>query len=178
MTYSISMGFDEITGEKIKQDMIELCKKNINPCILDYKVPPHITLSIFEYGPGSIDTLKKVVDSCGIFIKSGKIHFSSIGIFHPPVLYYAPVVTNQLKSINEKVYNLLKKINAVFNPYYVPDNWVPHVSLGYNMTHKDLLVAFEYIDGVFNAFDGQYTKLILSKYDPYSEIYVLDLKSN
>ncbi len=178
MTYSISLGFDEITGEKIKQDIFELCKKDISSCILDYNIPPHITLSIFEYEPGIIDVLKKVVDSSGIFIKSGKIHFSSIGVFHPPVLYYAPVVTNKLIGINERVYSLLKGINAKLNPYYVPNNWVPHVSLGYNMTNKDLLVAFEYINGVFNPFDGQYTRLILSKYDPYSEIYVADLENN
>jgi 2'-5' RNA ligase len=176
MTYSISLGFDEITGDKIKQDIIGLCKKDISSCVLDYNIPPHITLSIFEYEPGIMDVLKKVVDSSGTFIKSDKIHFSSIGIFHPPVLYYAPVVTKQLIDINEKVYNLLKDINAKFTPYYVPDNWVPHVSLGYNMTNKDLLVAFEYINDTFNAFDGQYTKLILSKYDPYSEIYVVELE--
>ncbi len=178
MTYSISLGFDEITGEKITQDIIELCKKDISSCVLDYNIPPHITLSIFEYEPGIIDDLKKVVASSSTFIKSGKVHFSSIGVFHPPVLYYAPVVTNRLIEINEKVYNLLKYINADFNPYYVPNNWVPHVSLGYNMTNKDLLVAFEYINSVFNAFDGHYNKLILSKCDPYNEIFVVDLESN
>ena len=110
--------------------------------LLDYNIPPHITLSIFEYEPGIIDFLKKVVDSSGFFIKSGKVHFSSIGVFHPPVLYYAPIVIDKLIVINEKVFSLLKDINAKFNPYYVPNNWVPHVSLGYNMTNKDLLVAF------------------------------------
>ena len=81
MTYSIGLNFDEETEQKIKKDMVKLCNKGINTYALDYKVPPHITLSIFEYELENIDALKKIVDSFGTIVKTDKVRFSSIGAF-------------------------------------------------------------------------------------------------
>lgn len=176
MAYSIGLNFDKETEQKIKKDMVKLCEKGINKYALDHKVPPHITLSIFEYELENIDVLKKVVNSFGTSLKTGRISFSSIGAFNPPILFYAPVVTKQLIGINEKVHDELKDVVMEFNQYYIPNNWVPHVALGYKMTHSDLLIVFEYILEVVSAFVGQYTKLVLGKCNPYKEIYVVDLE--
>lgn len=175
MTYSIGLNFDEKTEEKIKKDMVKLCEKGINTYALDYKVPPHITLCIFEYELENIDVLKKIVHSFGASLKTDGVKFSSIGAFNPPVLFYAPVVTKQLIDINEKLHDQLKQVVTEFNQYYMPNNWVPHVALGYKMTQKDLLTAFKYVQQEFIAFAGQYTKLVLGECNPYKEIYVVDL---
>lgn len=176
MIYSIGLDFDEKTEQKIKKDMIKLCEKGISTYALEYKVPPHITLSIFEYENQDISVLKKVVDSFKTILKPYKVNFSSIGTFYPPVLFYAPVVTKQLMDINEKLYYELKDAVTEFNQYYIPDNWVPHVALGYKMTQNNLLVAFEYVQEIFSAFEGRYTKLVLGECNPYKEIYVVDLE--
>ena len=177
MIYSIGLDFDEKTEKKIKNDMIKLYEKGVNTYALDNKVPPHITLSIFEYEHQNINVLNKIVDSTATIFKPDSITFSSIGAFNPPVIFYAPVVTKDMLEINERIYSQLKDVVKSFNQYYIPNNWVPHVALGYKMTESDLLVAFAYIHEIFSAFEGQYTKLVLSECNPYKGIYVRNLES-
>lgn len=92
-------------------------------------VRPHITLGGFEGAApdGFVERLR----SFAAQQKPLKIQLASLGTFagDEGVLFLAPVVTDELLKFHSLVHaHLLSSVSEQI-PYYLPDAWVPHVTI-------------------------------------------------
>ncbi|MEA3326673.1 MAG: 2'-5' RNA ligase family protein [Chloroflexota bacterium] len=81
-------------------------------------------------------------------------HTSGLGIFtgEHPVLYLPIVKSQQMITLHQTIWNLVKPMTKTPNDFYSPKAWVPHITLALNDLTNDNLacavnsIAFEEIE--------------------------------
>jgi hypothetical protein len=93
---------------------------------------PHFSYHVAEnYEDGKLaEVLQEIAEEKRPFT----ITTSGIGIFPAPnPIVYAPIVRSpELTRLHARLYTQLEAIAQDSNPYYAPDRWIPHITLGYN----------------------------------------------
>ena len=95
-------------------------------------------------------------------LTKGQIQLVSVGVLLPYVLYAAPVLNLYLEDMIEQVHDMVKHIPEVrMSRYYQPMQWLPHISLGLNLSYEQMQEAFSvmlaFITGVFWPFSSVYS---------------------
>jgi len=173
--YQISINFDDKANHQIKQYITNIARKSGNSYMLNAKVPPHITISIFN--TQNVDNIISSIDENIHKFSSNTIQWVGIGVFFPYVIYLQPLLNQYLHSISCTMHNIIKLSPDVStSKYYEPFNWLPHTTVGKKLSKTEMLDAFSTLQNSFSIFNGNVTKIILTKTNPYTEIKCWDLK--
>lgn len=167
--YLVSIYFDKSTDTRIQYYINQIAKKTGNQFMLEHQVPPHITLSSFEtkQEERAVQILKNLIPQ----LSSGMVTWASTGVFFPSVLYLAPVLNSYLHNLSFQTYDALQSIEDIrFRPYYQPFQWIPHTTIGKNLSKEEMLIAFRMLQNEFGMFHGQVTEIGLAKTNPYQDM--------
>ena len=173
--YLISIYFDEKTNKKIRNLINHVAQKTGNHFMSEHHVPPHITVA-------AIETKKEQeVIGCLEIIAQGlqaeTIQWVSVGAFLPQVIYIEPVLNAYLHELSELLFQELSKIQeTIVNPYYRPFGWIPHCTIGKQLTKEQMQQAFAILQNKFTPFTGNVVKLGIAKTNPHRDIKVWELK--
>lgn len=172
--YLISAYFDEETNNRIQQYINQVAKKTGNYCMVDGKVPPHITISSFK--TNDIGRAMSLFEQRIAELQQGVIHWTSVGVFLPYVIYLSPVLNTYLHQLCEDITGALKHLDGIqLSPYYQPFNWVPHTTIGKQLSKEEMQIAFQVLQHQFGPFEGRITQLGLAKTNPYEDIMIYNL---
>jgi len=175
MEYAIALYFNKSTEEKINNLILEIANNNGNKYMLDNKIFPHLTISLFEYN-GKTESLINLFDNQFPKIDFDKISLATIGIFAPNVLFIAPVVNKHLLELNEKTNGLLNENRDIIpDKYYSNDQWVPHVSLGVKLNKNELINGTNVLIDNFQKIDAEINQIALAECNPFKDIKVWDI---
>lgn len=184
LMYLVSLYFDEKTNGIIRNHMKQVAKKTGNDNMIINNVPPHITVAAFggENAENVIERLALKLRE----INKGEITWTGIGVFLPNVIYITPVLNEYLDTVSRFVYNYLqdlKKTDSSFSEYgfeinskYIPFNWIPHTTIGKQLSSDEMQKAFLTLKDRFGMFSGCVTKIGIAKTNPYTDISKIDLK--
>lgn len=101
------------------------------------KVEPHISLAVYDgLDP---EPLARALDRFSADMSAPSIKLSSIGLFPGPasVLFAARVVSAELLALHRDFHGAAASAGAACWPYYLPGNWVPHVTLGEQLSPEE-----------------------------------------
>lgn len=172
--YLISIYFDEKTNKRIQGYINQIATKSGNLFMVDGKVPPHITISAFE--TRDEDNAVKALEKATKDLKKGLLQWVSVGVFLPGVIYIAPVLNEYLHSMSEKVYESLSYLEDIsISKYYRPYQWMPHTTVGKQLTKEEMAKAFETLNNQFGVFEGTVTHIGMAKTNPYRDIVLYEL---
>ena len=171
--YLISIYFDEVTEKRIRSYMRQIGKATGNVLMLDGNVPPHITIAGFH--AESENTAREIFLRGKECLMEGNVHWVSVGMFLPGVIYITPILNEYLHQLSE-VFD--KEMNgesgiAVDNRYK-PFHWLPHSTLGKHLTAEQLTAALAVMQNNFAPFEGRVTKIGLAKTNPYTDLEIID----
>jgi 2'-5' RNA ligase len=100
---------------------------------------PHFSWQVTEdYDLLALDTiLKKVARNTAPFV----IHTAGLGLFTgaSPVIYVAIIKDEHLLNFHKTLWNQINAVSVHPEPYYAPDQWVPHITLAYGDVRPDNL---------------------------------------
>ncbi|MDD5370529.1 MAG: 2'-5' RNA ligase family protein [Anaerolineaceae bacterium] len=98
---------------------------------------PHFSWQVAEnYQEHKVEkALEEIAETARPFI----VKTSGLGIFtgQEPVIYVAIAKDEKLLRFHKKVCTAAGSLAKGFNPYYLPDAWVPHVTLAYGDVTKE-----------------------------------------
>ena len=172
--YHISIYFDNKTNNRIQRYINQVAKKSGNTFMIDGNVPPHITVSAFETTQEKqvIQILEKQVAE----IKVDTLHWVSIGMFLPHVIYMAPVLNEYLHMLSLGIYESLVEVEDIsVHPFYRPLQWMPHTTIGKKLSKEEMSIAFQVLQNQFGVFRGQVTQIGLAKTNPYENLVLFEL---
>jgi 2'-5' RNA ligase len=172
MEYAITLYFDEKTEEIINSLIKKIANKTGNKYMVDNKIPPHITISLFQYN-GKIDTVMGIIENNISLFNRKNIVIASIGIFNPSVLFIAPVINDYLIELNRKV-NEIININdeILLDRNYIKNQWIPHISLGVKLNEKELINGVKTLVKNFKILDIGIDRVGFAKCNPYKDIKI------
>jgi len=170
MEYAVVLYFDEKIEEKIKSLIRKIANKTGNKYMVDNKIPPHITISLFQYN-GKIDTVMEIIENNISLFNRNNIVIASIGIFNPSVLFIAPVINDYLLDLNKKV-NKVININdeILLDKNYMENQWIPHISLGVKLNENELISGIKILVESFKILDIGIDRVGFAKCNPYKDI--------
>jgi 2'-5' RNA ligase len=137
MTYSIHFNFDRDAEEQIRNIYFRFAENKLAPYMHNSCNRPHIGLCMFESYTGNLDS--HLHEYC-LKLDRFEICFQSLGIFpgENPAVFLSPVVTFELLSAHKLLYEMINNDISQAQVYYLPNNWVPHSSIGYKIRNNDL----------------------------------------
>lgn len=168
MTFAIAVGFDIVLTKKMLQKIIEIAESNINPYMKINKIPPHLTISLFETNEET--KINEVFKDICLRVPKEVIQISDVGIFEPKVIYFAPNKSDSLLQLNMLINNKLIAAGIEPDIYYLSNQWIPHITLGAQLTLHELYMALDIVKKDFEPFCAIIERVILAKCNPYAEI--------
>lgn len=170
--YAVILKFDKRSENQI-QKLIHKLNKELG---VDYLIPPHITLGVFQ-----TDDLDKYVDKFNIYsrkLRTGEVIFASLGQFVPKVIYLAPLMNEVLlynhSVISEMLEDLVGQDELISNyAHYQKDQWQPHCTLGAKLDTKKMLTGLASMLKDFKPIIGKIKSVSIVEGEPYLELPAL-----
>lgn len=173
--YLISVYFDETTDDRFRSYMKQIAKHTGNNVMIEGNVPPHITVSAFH--SYNEETALEIFCNIKKQVLSGELQFVSVGSFFPQVLFVAPVLNEYLHQISICTYKeVIKCEDVVVGERTRPFGWMPHMTIGRELSPEQLYQAFEVMQKQFSPFKGKVAKIGLARTKPYTDIETYVLK--
>lgn len=109
---------------------------------------------------------------CKLYVK-----FGSVGAFGESVIFCSPVADNALLSYCDVVNKGFWKFRPADGGNYLPENWVPHITLGCKLKGELIIRAFEFITDNFSSFEVIVDRLTFARCAPYKESVIFELET-
>ena len=174
--YLISVYFDEKSSKTLEKLIKRVATATGNTFMLDNQVPPHITVTAVE--TKREDELVKCIDKLvtSSSISTGNIQWVSVGAFMPQVIYIEPVLSEYLHRLSVRLMEAFSTIeDTICSPQYQPFHWLPHCTIGKQLSKEQMVEAFKVLQQCFVPIEGCVTKIGIAKTNPHRDIKVWEL---
>ena len=173
--YLISIYFDENTEKRLRSLIKSVGHSTGSTFMLDNHVPPHITVAAVE--TKHEDLLLVHVEDVVKQFEIGDIKFVSVGAFSSQVIFAQPVLSEYLHLLTERFTQELVQIeDTICSPYYQPFHWLPHCTIGKQLSKEQIIQAFEVLQNQFVPIDGEVVRIGVAKTNPHRDIKVWELE--
>lgn len=191
--YLISIYFDAQTSASLEKLIKRVAEATGNTFMLDNQVPPHITVAMVETRReeellGCINQLVGEIrnsnerelatrDMSKSAMRSGELQWVSVGAFFPQVLFVQPVLNEYLHNLSVVLSEKLSEIEeTIVSPYYQPFGWLPHCTIGKQLSKEQMVEAFKVLQQYFVPIEGCVTRIGVARTNPHRDIKVWELK--
>ena len=171
--YLITLYFDKKTTEELQRWIALVARETDNTFMTENHVPPHMTLCAFD-APDE-ETAKRLFEEMSLPV-AGDVQLVSLGAFLPHVLYVGAVYCEYLHRLSLCVDSVLKRDTSVrIRQAYRPFSWIPHVTIGKQLTKVELNRAFAVLQERFHVIKGSVVRIGLSATNPYRDLEIREL---
>lgn len=136
---------------------------------------PHITLAISQ--ELSAGGYKERIQSLAVKTSAFPIYFTSYGFFggDAPVLFVAPTMNPRLLGIHERFHEAFEDHQEFQWKMYLPERWVPHITLVPSIPIKDMAKAAEICLATTLPFRGMIREIGMVAMDPIKYLFSFEL---
>lgn len=140
------------------------------------QVRPHLTLAVIE--ELDAEALRPTLQAFCQSMPPLPLHLAAVGAFPTSegVVYLAPVVTRPLLAAHASLCRVLTDAGYTPEPYYRPQNWVPHCTVAANLTRAQVSEAVDLCLQADVFHTDQLTQLMVARFPPLQAIYSLPLR--
>ena len=172
--YLVSAYFDEQSNRTLQGYINKIAEYSGNSFMIDNTVPPHLTISSIE--ARSVDELRDAFISAINKLSPGEIIIPTLGQLFPYVVYGGVVLNDYLQNMQKIIYDEISVIPGIsVNRYYMPNSWIPHVTLAKTLKNEQMRIAFEIMQKTFNPVRGKVVEIGLAQTNPHEDILRMKL---
>jgi 2'-5' RNA ligase len=138
MSFGIVLRVEEQVAQALRTHMQALFRACGGVDLVALKIPAHLTLALGEEPvPAGLEAaLAPAFEGAGTL----PLTFSSTGVFGGDggVVFLGPAVTPALLALHARAHAAFARAGAVSLPYYRPEAWVPHLTVGHGVEAQRL----------------------------------------
>jgi 2'-5' RNA ligase len=170
MEYAVAFYFEENKEEKINSLILKIANSNGNKYMVNNNIPPHITISLFQYNR-KIDTIIETMDKNISVFGKGSVTLASMGIFNSNVLFITPIMNKFLLESNKKIVDIIRQNDRIIlDENYIGNNWVPHISLAVRLNEEELINGLKTAIKNNTVTDVKINRIAIAECNPYKDI--------
>jgi len=143
--HALELAFDDGAEAAIREIWNGLKAAGLSTTMLDLGARPHVSLAVYD-APALADAREEAE---AFFAQESPVPllFSSVGSFpgDEGVVFLAPVVTPELLGLHARYHARLAHLREAARPHYLPGAWVPHCTIGYNVSPRLLPATVEFV---------------------------------
>jgi len=137
---------------------------------------PHISLAVFP----RIDSQKLITltEEYTNNLTRFKFRLGAAGTFPTSgnVLFLYPVPSLELLAAHAEFHHRLQLAGLQSSPYYFPGNWVPHLTLEFDIAKEELCQSVGIFKEKFEPIDGEFTQVGVVGFRPVEYLASFDIK--
>ena len=164
--HAVWLTLDSEAERTVRSIWAELDDAGVSSRMLEISNPPHVTLGIFF--EADVDGLTAAARSFAADQSPLELRFESAGSFggDAGVVFLAPVVTPSLLDLHRAFHDGAAGVDAEPSPHYLPNNWVPHCTTGFNVPPDQMGRALTMTRACGLPFTARVTGLGIGTFDP------------
>jgi len=108
MDHAIVLKFDDNSEKIINKLILNISEVTGNIYMIENNIPPHLSLTLFQYNGHINDIIDFIKNNLLIFNKCN-INLNSFGTIDPKVIFLSPIKNNYLIDMNRLINNKLGK---------------------------------------------------------------------
>lgn len=182
MPYSIELHFNDRTTHHIQRIINRLEEEGIKSITTEYNVPPHLTLIV--YNTLDMNDTKDKLNLVGDKYRAFDLTLSVLGVgllerkdfLKEPPLFFLPEVTTELLAIHRYVCELFEPFRKEAIKSYLPQNWLPHCTVAFNVPTKKIPDAMNTTLNSIQSLTIRIDKIVLIAFFPYIVLHSKNLK--
>ena len=128
--------------------------------------PPHVSMGIFDIVDGA-DPVRVMEDALRA-LRPLTVTFDVLGAFLPGTVIAAPVMTEDMIAMNRAIHAVADRV-FVPSKQYVFGTWVPHLTLAAELSHEQLVQAFDTAALEWKPLTSRAVSVSLVHHFPYTE---------
>lgn len=136
---------------------------------------PHISLGVFP----KIDAgrLINLTEEFSRSLDPFNFQLNALGVFPTPenVFFLIPIPSRKLLSIHARFHRMTKKERIPVSNYYLPEKWVPHCTLEFNLPDEDLSRVIQLSKAQFKPITGTIIQIGVVAFRPIEYLAHFDL---
>ena len=170
--FDVILRFDQQTEAYFDMLIKKLAQVTGNTTRLDSGQPPHVSMGIFDIADCSDPV--RVMEGVLRSLRPFSMTFDVLGAFLPGTLIAVPIVTDEMIAMNKAIHAVGDR---VFLPskQYVFGTWAPHLTLAAELTHAELVQAFDIAGMDWEPVPARTVSISLVHHFPYTEELVVPL---
>lgn len=173
LQFDVILRFEQPAEELFDELIYRLAAVTGNTIRLCSGQPPHISMGIFDIVDKS-DPIR-VLEGVMRGLRPFSMTFNALGAFMPGTLFAAPVVTDEVIAMNRAIHMAADRV-FVPSVHYLYGTWVPHLTLAQELTHEELVQAFDTAGLYWKPISARTASISLVHNFPYTEELVVPLE--
>jgi len=164
--YAVELYFNQQMEENFFSFRESLYKLGINPVLGKLGDRPHVSLAVF--GDVEIEQVIKVTSAFAPLCKQLPAQLDAFGAFPTAsnVVFLLPVPSQPLLELHKQFHEMLQKEHILSSHYYLPDQWVPHCTLEFELPEDQFNLALELCKKHFAPIRGTYSSIGVIAFRP------------
>ncbi len=173
---AVEFYFDPEVEQRIFAFRDSIYKQGITPIQGLMHDKPHISLAVLP--KMNAETLIRMTEEFAKSFRCFSFQLSAIGVFPTPenVFFLYPVPSQRLLDMHAEFHYMLKKEGLRPSDLYLPENWVPHCTLEFNLPDDELSRAVMLSKAQFKPITGRITQLGVTAFRPIEYLAQFNLK--
>ena len=171
--FDVILRFEQQTEEYFDKLIDRLAQVTGNTARLRNGQPPHVSMGIFDVADKSDPV--QVMEGVLRGLRPFSMTFDALGAFLPGTLIAAAVMTDEMIAMNRAIHTVADRV-FVPSTQYVYGRWVPHLTLAEELTHAELVQAFDTAGLGWRPVSARTVSISLVHHFPYTEELVVPLE--
>lgn len=136
---------------------------------------PHISLTVLDTQDGTLDAavLKFAAETLPVSATIGVL-----GAFGEDVVWIAPEPTAALHAMNRALTAAIGPLAALADSHYLPGEWVPHMTVAFNIFEGDFTRAMRVVRDNFVPFTAMFDSVAVVKFNPVKIMNIYKLSGS
>lgn len=169
MGYAVQLYFDPGLETALLAVRAALTKAGVTPVLERLGDRPHVSLAVLNDVEikRCIPMLERFANEQPAFQTS----FAAFGAFPTTqgVVYLSPTPNEQLFHAHRVVNERLRDIGAVVHEHYLPDGWIPHTAIGFELSADEVKLALSWLYGNLKPVEGTFHSVGIIEFRPVKE---------
>ena len=171
--FDLILRFEQQTEDMFNTLIEKLAQVTGNTTRSSNGQPPHVSMGIFDIAD-SADPVRAMEDVLR-GLRPFSVTFDALGAFLPGTLIATPVMTDEMIAMNRAIHTVADQM-FVPSRQYVYGTWVPHLTLAAELTHEELVRAFDVAGQDWKPVSTRTVSISLVHHFPYTEELVVPLE--
>jgi len=137
--YAVELFFDEQTEAKLLGIWQGLAEAGINNSMINIEgCRPHISLGVLVGEDLDVDVMKQRLTEFAAGRAAFEVRLEGVGTFPTSgTVFLSPTVTESLLQLHREFHAAFAAFEEHKNPYYLPERWVPHCTVGIRLSAEE-----------------------------------------
>lgn len=173
--FAIELFLDEEAEANVRAFRDAIYRDGVQPVQGLMNDKPHVSLAVFPRINGQ--QLLEVVKEYAATLTRFSFRLGAVGTFPTSdnVLFLYPVPSARLLEAHSELHARLQYKGIESSPYYHPGNWVPHLTLEFNIAREELCRSVGVFKENFTPISGEFTQVGVVSFRPIEYLGSFDL---